>query len=227
MVNILIIDSSSVREEEILAYTSPSPEADALIKSTASETERQERYAAYRTLDILFPELVKTIVYTNGKPSFEKCHPVFNFSHSNGVVALAYSYDFSEIGVDLQAEPKRRGVLERVAERFLLSKGKEKETSGEELVSEVKFYTLSGEKLAECDEDSKPHLVSVTKSQAKRDLLIKWTLLEAVLKMSGDGVSAYGKAEDIENEYMASTESYVFEKDGKYALSVAFSRRKM
>ena len=219
MINVAILKTSGALslEERVLSLVSDSVKEK--IKGTKSEEEREHRVGAYLLLNHVFGDKTKTIVYENGVPKSDTPIPVFNYSHSDGFVALAYSEDSEEkIGVDLQAEPKKKGILSRIAERFLSPFDKIREKGDfSSLFCEYSFYEIADDALIKTEEKSMRRL---TRAEAECDLLSKWTILEAALKAYGGGFSDYPDSEEILTHVL--TETHIFEEDGKkFALTVS------
>ena len=216
-VAILKTDGALSLEEETFLFVSDSVKEK--IKETKNKEQREHRIGAHLLLNAVFGEKVQTIVYENGAPKMDTPYPVFNYSHSDGFVALAYSEgDEGKIGIDLQAEPKKKGILSRIAERFLSPFDKIREKGDfSSIFCEYSFYEIEGGKLSKTEPIKMKRL---TRAEAEGDLLAKWTILEASLKAYGGGFSDYPDSEEILTHVL--TETHIFEDNGKkFALTVA------
>ena len=219
MINVAILRTSGALSLEERALSLVSDSVKEKIECTKSEEEREHRVGAYLLLSHLFGEKTKTIVYKNDVPKVDTPTPVFNYSHGDGFVALAYSEcEGEKIGVDLQAEPKKKGLLSRIAERFLSPFDKIREKGDfSSIFCEYSFYEIIDGEIVK----TKPlNMKRLTRAEAQCDLLSKWTILEAALKASGGGFGDYPDSEEILTHVL--TETHIFEEDGKkFALTVA------
>ncbi len=198
------------------------------VKNRINEAKNPEsriaRLGAYSLLvgmydylkgECCFQEKMPQICYTGGgKPYFLENNslqnaPKFNISHDLGLAVCVIS-NSCEVGVDVQSMPKRRLNLSRIADRFFAPLRRidpliPEEPEDDELEVSVLFFTECGGELSLSELD-KLSLKRVRDALSSSDFLSKWTLLEAVLKMSGGGFGDSAAA----NELLANSDTVTF-----------------
>ncbi len=166
------------------------------ILSAKNERLRRERATAYvilyKAAERFFTEAPSIIFTEGGKPRFADGNIHFSISHTDGAVAVTLS-DKAAVGVDIECE-RERIYAEKIEERFLgevklppaLLSVKylfaEATESGEFVFSDLMENNISAEQIAESD---------------NLPFTAKWTLAEAAVKLTGDGMTAAKKAGEI------------------------------
>ena len=189
------------------------------IKKTANPEEKLLRIASYTLLLRMYENAFSAqempeIIYTpGGKPKFSGSDGCFfNISHSRGAVAVAISD--REVGIDVEgcevsAERAQR-VEKRCAEALAAVSKNEK---GELGVEFLQFDVRCGEIVSS---DGK----ITVKDENPCGFSLRWTRLEAALKLDGDGFAGIKRIEKIASDSLFKT--VVIEFCGrKIALTVA------
>ncbi len=181
------------------------------INNTKNPDSRSSRIGAYSLVAKMYEDLrerlgfsqeMPEIIYTGiGKPAFSDNNslqkaPKFNISHDGAVSVCAFSLD-GDVGVDVQSMPKRIINISRIRDRFF-APIRRFDSSAEgmfaaECEAELFFYSLSGEKILPAELSVK----RISNSGFESDFLLKWTLLEAALKMGGGGFSDISAADAL------------------------------
>ena len=178
----------------------------------------------YMGADVL-PEIYYTPM---GKPYFkENSDWQFNISHDRDLCAVILSNDYSALGVDLQSMPDRKIRLERIRERFfaplnyLSGKERDEGQKANTLPLLLKFFTAieqGGTYATAALEEPTGFDIIFYEDTAELDFLTKWTLLEATVKATGEGISTYRDTEKLDTH----TSVYAFRRDGHtFSLSAA------
>ena len=183
---------------------------------------------AYAMLDTLYrakfntptPIIAKSEL---GKPYFVDCSCHFSISHGKGLCAVLLT-DEGECGVDIEPEIEEnrakkidtrflcdrlpvRPLKRDIELRFELTGGvnaQEPKPSGE---VEIKELELAGEVKIQGVE---------VENFDKMPITAKWTVLEAVLKMSGEGFAAFSKRLEIADGARTKTLLFANEKRAFY-----------
>ena len=173
-----------------------------------------------------FQESLPEISYTNsGKPYFDKLSRYFSVSHDKDVVVVALS-DEENLGIDVQSFDGSEYMMKRIEKRFLSKIPLEcKEKNNREV--EFLFFELSGKSERFEIKSSKCELFTKEKenvlNRQTKDFLLRWTCLEASLKLSGLGFKQFGNVnESLQKEEF---KTCFFQHGGIcFALSLAFSK---
>lgn len=202
------------------------------------ESEKKLRTGAYLLLSVLYNKLVfgkdgytslPSIECTgDGKPYFKESEVAFNISHSESVSAVCISDTGDAIGIDIQSEPKNKRMLERAMERFFapIKKNYEETAKAEdekEAEAEIFFYTFDGE-MKEIEEKAFADDFRIVNASEEKDMLLKWTAFEALVKMEGCGI---GKARRLNEDGVADAlcKSACFAKNKvRYAVTLAVGK---
>lgn len=193
-------------------------------KEAANPDEARLKLGAYILLSHLAREymgadVLPEICYTPmGKPYFATDFKwQFNIAHDRDLCAVVLSDSCDAVGVDLQSMPERKIRLERIRQRFFAPLDYLSGKSGEE---GGKIHTLSiipeffsakqttdgyaAKKLSDTADFEK---VS-ERGTADLDFLTKWTLLEATVKATGEGISTYRNSEKVDTDSYISAFKY-------------------
>lgn len=206
------------------------------IENTADTAVRKLRVGAYFMLSVLYGELsgekMPEILYTDdGKPYFSGTAEKYTFgiSHDGELAAVAVSDSGDEVGVDIQAVPKRSLHFEKIAERFFAPLGKKDRAPQENAAREdgafcldERFFSARGDSI--CEETAESFCEKeLTEKEASSDFIARWSVLEALLKLSGGGFGELSDAGEIAKRAKTRT---VRIKRGKreYAFTVASAR---
>ncbi len=239
MIKVIITSIVDLKEEDAktLILNLPNAVKDK-INGTNNEKLKKHRIGAYIALDFLYREMFEkerglpNIEYTKkGKPYFTNCENVsFSISHDENYTAVAICDTGRDIGIDIQAMPKKKGRLERIAQRFLSvfkrddfvynAKQSMKENSPQIKQKDISYFFIT------LDRDAKAQPVNdiaflPKEENASYDYLTKWTLLEATLKMDGSGFEKYKNAEDIISSAKNDIKVFIGEDDIPYSVAVA------
>ena len=134
----------------------------------------------------------------------------FSFSHSGELLVLAIS-DSGAVGIDV--EENKSECSPGVEERFL--SGFYPEYT--DLNPEIYEVFFDGDGLS-----SEP-VFGATLSDSSPEFFRRWTAMEALVKMQGEGISAYKRAREI----MAGAELFAFTReDGKRSYTVTLAHKK-
>ena len=184
MIQIVYGDSRPLLQANIFSHFFD--KMDSVAKHRITEPKRKEhrayRLMTYLALDALYrknkgmplPEICFTDL---GKP-YIKDGPAISVSHDAGLVAIAMTEDFSEIGVDIQAEPNPV-MASRVRRRFLTPPPPYQKDS-----PEYEFLTAHIE--ADGVDFSVAHPFGTPST-----FLCDYVRAEAVMKMTGGGFSDF------------------------------------
>lgn len=206
------------------------------IENTADTAVRKLRIGAYFMLSVLYEELsgekMPEILYTDdGKPYFRGASDKYTFgiSHDGELAAVAVSDSGDEVGVDIQAVPKRSLHFEKIAERFFAPLGKKDKVSQENAAQgdgavclDERFFSAYGDRI--CEETAESFCEkSLTADEAASNFIARWSVLEALLKLSGGGFGELSDAGEIAKRAKTRT---VRIKRGKreYSFTVASAR---
>lgn len=142
---------------------------------------------AYAMLDTLYRAKFNTptpVIEKNeyGKPYFEggECH--FSISHGKGLCAVLLT-DEGECGVDIEPEIEENRA-KKIDTRFLSDRLPVRPLKRD---IELRLELTGGVKIQSVEAESFD----------KMPITAKWTVLEAVLKMSGEGFAAFSKRLEI------------------------------
>lgn len=204
------------------------------IQNTKSQPSRREKTAAYSLLWLVCKDKdykMPTIIYNeHGKPAFlEKTTSTedvkreffsFNISHSEEIIAIAEASKQYDIGIDVQAEAKEEMLL-HASKRFSEKEALNGCTGYDEDIEFV-YYIIKEEKIEHITLSNAKKIINIYECRDSESMLVKWTLLEAVLKSLGGGFSYYSKLKDIKKSLKTKSFDIVY-KNKKYALSIAIS----
>ena len=183
-------------------------------KEAKKRDEARLKFGAYFLLSHLAEkymgcENLPEICYTPmGKPYF-KDRPdfQFNISHDRNLCAVILTDTYAAVGVDMQSMPDREIRLEKIKERFfspldyLSGKERKKAEEAYTLPVKVEFFNV---KETECgysaEKLSRPEgfLLMPDADTAELDFLTRWTLLEANVKATGEGISTYRDTKNLD-----------------------------
>ncbi len=241
MIKVIITNTEKIQSEkceELISHFSPAV-TDKII-GTKNEKLKKQRIGAYISLDFLYKSIFGTqkempnLDYNEkGKPYFTNCKDVFfSISHDEDYSAVAICDTCRDIGIDIQAMPKNKSRLERVADRFLSvfkrndftynakKKMKENPSSIKENDISYIFAELGEHGKIEIVEDTVHEFLEKNKAD-EYEYLTKWTLLEASLKMEGSGFREYENAEKIIKKARQDIKVFVSENKIPYSVAVA------
>ena len=246
MIYIGIVNVKNLKTEKTALFRLPQNIAE-IIDKTGNEKEKKLRTGAYLLLKSLYfehyfkksenrdagCEKLPNISFSEcGKPYFEGLKtPIFNISHSEEFAVVAMSDKVEAVGVDIQCEPKLKSSLENASKRFFAPFKKcdtgvycsQNSPDFEEELA-VTFYSPKSsdeDGAVLMKENTYPSFSFLPDKESFDDKLVIWTLLEAVLKMHGDGFGAYSGAEKIISD--SKTKSATFKSGGKrYAFSISY-----
>lgn len=153
---------------------------------------------AYAMLDTLYRAKFNTptpVIEKNeyGKPYFEggECH--FSISHGKGLCAVLLT-DEGECGVDIEPEIEENRA-KKIDTRFLSDRLPVRPLKRD---IELRLELTGGVNAQEPKPSGGVKIQSVeAESFDKMPITAKWTVLEAVLKMSGEGFAAFSKRLEI------------------------------
>ncbi len=204
------------------------------INEAKNPESRRARFGAYSLVlkmyaelknRLGFPEEAPEICYTGtGKPYFKANDslqnlPKLSISHDSELCVCAFSLS-SEVGADIQSMPKRRLNLSRIADKFfapMRNVDSSLRAESREAELEILFYKCSGTDILPTDKLS---VKRIKDARLSPDFLSKWTLLEAVLKMGGEGFGDASRADKLIET--AETATLLLDLDGtEYYISVA------
>ena len=175
---------------------------------------------------------IPKICYTEkGKPYFENDTCCFSISHSDNFVVVALNENNS-VGVDIQSFDNNLYVRERLEKRFLSKlppnfREEYGENSEKEKNHEVnfEFFEVRQNEKLEIVKKEDVHFLENTAKDENENFLLRWTSLEAILKLSGGG---FGDLKNV-NCYLHNSKikTHFFQHGGvSFAVSVAFSENK-
>ncbi len=186
----------------------------ALLKTNELPTPKEEHRLGLSLFSALYEHIYKKepppiAVGEGGKPFLkEEGAPIFNISHSFGIIAAAISNE-GNIGIDVQKEIEKEKA-EHIISRFPYIKIREtQKIKGEHL----SFFQAS----LKCDKISLSPTASLPTSLIGEPRFTQsFTQTEAILKAEGGGFRSAGKLDELESS--AKTASFKF---GDFFLSVA------
>ena len=157
------------------------------VASAKNDLSRAEREAAYTSLFVALKAFFDienpTLSHENSKkPTITSHNIFFNISHSDGIAVVSLS-DNCDLGVDIQTDPDDL-MKKRLEKRFL----SDLDPKSEEL--EIDFYLL---------EKSEGDLLlsGILCEQNNSEFSDKWTAMESVMKLYGDGFSALPRLNEL------------------------------
>ena len=134
----------------------------------------------------------------------------FSIAHSNGVLVVAVS-DIGAVGVDI--ERADREIDRGVAKKFL----SDFSPSSDALFAKLYRAEMSDDGISAAPTDV------VEERRAELGDTERWCAMEALVKMSGEGLAAHGKAAKLQETARLSVFTYK-EKGAVYTLAVALAR---
>ena len=215
------------------------------IVTTKSEDLMHDRICAYLLLrevieengDLIFPETQE--IYredvnsdcdragltfaSGGRPSFLSADVDFSISHTDGAVAIAFSFNGRDkVGIDVEALSER---TEDAAEKFVSRYMKNKNLKNGDLLFTFDFYDereVSVYKLRDHGCERVSNLTLTEDTVTKQTPVKQWTSAEALLKCDGGGFASLPRIDEIKRK-IAVDNGIVIMNGRKYCISVARS----
>ncbi len=148
----------------------------------------------------------------------------FNISHTDGISAVCLTDEFDSVGIDIEKEKDMSADIDALIHRFAPSfaEAARRHPCGGSLIDGISVYSLSDFVCGSAGRLPFFHEAGLKSDTVLSGPLSRWTLLEAVLKSSGDGFFGAKEAERLLSEVKTAT--FLLE-DGcgeKYSLSLAW-----
>lgn len=184
--------------------------AEALAK--ARRTVRVLLHSLFPSAELLHDE--------KGAPYLSEGACRVSISHSGSLVAVAL-HEGTAVGVDVERIDQNEARAARMEKRFLNCVPAEPR----EKISHFPVYicTEAAENENNCFHFKKINIETCEKTE-KDAWIVRWTQLEAVLKMSGDGFASYARLGELWERSAITTFSLSDHTGERYAISVALPR---
>lgn len=188
------------------------------ISKTADKKTRIERIYAYSFLfnrlaehGIFSEKAAEDFFFTEeGKPYIKNSTVNFSVSHSDGIAAVAISFD-RNVGVDIEKiDLSKSQKLEKISNRFC----RDLKILYDENLVISRFFRIEKNEFFNC---KKPEISKVTKENLN---FVKWTALEASLKCHGGGFSVLCEKESVISS-VATSSGIISVDEEDYAVSVS------
>ena len=156
--------------------------------------------------------LTKTIEKTNfGKLKFANSEKniEFSISHGGALLVIAVS-DEGACGVDIELCDSR--PHKGVEKRFLSGFAPNVRSFSDGCAFLIKKELNGGGRVTK---------IALREPSFEYDFYTRWTALEAILKMSGDGLASYSRAKELLSSAKLSSGEYETEKGEKYIITLA------
>ena len=242
MIYIGILDTAGICPSDSRVISKIPEEVRGRVEKTRDSEQGALRAGAYMLLSEIykryFDQKMPHIIYTGGgKPGFESDNdnktlhktPKFNISHDGSISAVVITDDGFDAGIDVQTTSKRSIDYKQIEKRFfshitdlqnnVFIEGLQGDVNINNICVQIVYYVYKNGELFQvpCD-------VFLSKSEndenEEMQFLAKWTILESVLKASGEGFGAISLAERIFAESKSLTAAFVRNKT-TYLLSVS------
>lgn len=243
MIYIGILDMSGICPSDSCVISKIPEEVRGRVEKTRDSEQGALRAGAYMLLSEIykrcFDEKMPRIIYTGGgKPVFESSNnenkalhnaPKFSISHDGSISAVVMTDDGFDVGIDVQTTSKRSIDYNKIEKRFFSQIPDLQNTVCIEslygdlninnVCVKIVYYAYRNGELSQMPRD-----VFLSKKEndenEEMQFLAKWTVLESVLKASGEGFGAISLAERIFAESKSLTAAFVRNKT-TYLLSVS------
>lgn len=157
-----------------------------------------------------------------GAPYLSKSTYRVSVSHCDGLVAVAL-YEGAAVGVDVERIVSNEARAARMEKRFL---GK-LPAEPTEKISHFPVYAYKKTKENENNSFHFEEIITQTDEKTAKDAWVfRWTQLEAVLKMSGDGFASYAHVGALWEQAALATFSLSDGTGERYAVSLALPRER-
>jgi len=247
MIYIGILDTSGICPSDNSVISKIPAEARGRVEKTRDSEQGTLRAGAYMLLSEIykrcFDEKMPRIIYTGGgKPVFESSNenkdlhnaPKFSISHDGSISAVVMTDDGFDVGIDVQTTSKRSINYKQIEKRFFSQIPDLQNTVCIEslygdlninnVCVQIFYYAYRNGELFQV-----PCVVFLSQNEndenEEMQFLAKWTVLESVLKASGEGFGAISSAEGIFAESKSLTAAFVRNKR-TYLLSVSLKCEK-
>ena len=216
MIKIFLLDFSGADEDAYRLSALPD-----FVGETKNSALRREREFAYSLLSYAYrkcfsedmPQIEKTEL---SRPYFSDKSVDFNLSHNENMVALVIS-DEGRVGIDVEKiSDKISERLKDKVDKLYLEKLDIFTQGTEEISEEIKLFRVEKDGFYESYNAD----FCKYKLEKEVDFFEKWTLIEAISKADGGGISSFSKLNwNIGN--VSLKKAVIFDREGgKYALAV-------
>ena len=227
MISVGILDTKGLGHNPSLEFLLSKKERERLEKINMGKA-RSLSFFSRLLLMKLYEEKMGTsmpeISYTEeGKPHFLDNVCSFSISHDKNLVVVALC-DEGNVGVDVQSFCGSGEALKRIEKRFLKDITSSEETT-ETLIDVECFEVDLNTEGINFKKTCEKNIVCESENCEKKDFLLRWTKLEALLKLVGFG---FKELKNV-NDYLQSIDfkTWFFQHGGQdTALSLAFCKRK-
>lgn len=186
---------------------------------TPAEALAKARRTVGVLLHSLFPS-AELLHDEKGAPYLSEGAYRVSVSHSDSLVAVAL-YEGTAVGVDVERIVSNEARAARMEKRFLNCVPAETR----EKISHFPVYicTEAAENENNCCQFERID-IDICENAAKDAWVFRWTQLEAVLKLSGDGFASYAQLGELWERSAITTFSLSDRTGERYAISVALPR---